>query len=579
MANAFDFELKADDQVSASIQRIDETIKNLLPSLEKTQTGLRLGGQESVDGLTTLNEKFQGMAANARDGVQFIGDMVPPLKMVAGMSVGLGATAKIIGMVKSGIEDFVGSGYRMETTAKNISMTTQAFQQLTGAMVENGSARKDAEDSISSFFERANEAAQGRGDQSIVAILHRYGIGISTTKEGLADVNKLISDLGQQMQNITPGDQALIARKLGLSPELLSYLRLSTDEVQRLKDQAQRDGLIWGPQAFKNVDVMRQQLNRTAAAWDGLKMRFEAGLGGIMANNPTQKKLDSASNRASQDQSILDNIDSDTNFQSQLSGADKMALRFGVLTDSMRQQYQARYGARDTALSFQQEVKQLYVKPPANAVNLGNNAQEQRQLTQLENQYKLPAGILNHVYQAESGGGKNLFSPAGAEGPFQFMPDTGLDYGLNNHADRMDFGKSSEASAKYLSDLLKMFDGDVAKAVAAYNWGPTRVKAHGLYHAPKETRDYLARVLPGLPDYSPIDNQNDQDYGTTVTNINSTVPPQTGSSSQTSGISDALVAALKDNKMQIELTLVNSQTGEKQVITAQGPKISTSMNY
>ncbi len=250
---------------------------------------MRLGGRESVDGLSTLNDKFQGMASNARDGVQFIGDMVPPLKMVAGLSVGLGATAKIIGMVKNGIEDFVGSGYRMETTAKNISMTTDAFQRLTGAMVENGSARKDAEDSISSFFERANEAAQGRGDQSIVAILHKYGIGIDKTKEGLADVDKLISDLGQQMQNITPGDQALIARKLGLSPDLLSYLRLSTDEVQRLKDQAQRDGLVWGPQAFKNVDVMREQLNRTSAAWDGLKMRFEAGLGGIMANNPTQK--------------------------------------------------------------------------------------------------------------------------------------------------------------------------------------------------------------------------------------------------------------------------------------------------
>ncbi|WP_258863997.1 transglycosylase SLT domain-containing protein [Yersinia ruckeri] len=59
------------------------------------------------------------------------------------------------------------------------------------------------------------------------------------------------------------------------------------------------------------------------------------------------------------------------------------------------------------------------------------------------------------VYQAESGGGKKFAVAKGAQGPFQFMPPTGRDYGLIPQKIRMDFNKSSEAAAKYLSDCLK----------------------------------------------------------------------------------------------------------------------------
>jgi CRISPR/Cas system CMR subunit Cmr4 (Cas7 group RAMP superfamily) len=49
MSNAFDFELIADDRVSATIDEINEAIKNLLPHLDETQEKLNLGGDETVD--------------------------------------------------------------------------------------------------------------------------------------------------------------------------------------------------------------------------------------------------------------------------------------------------------------------------------------------------------------------------------------------------------------------------------------------------------------------------------------------------------------------------------------------------
>ncbi|MFW5402819.1 hypothetical protein V2A85_24590, partial [Yersinia sp. 1252 StPb PI] len=72
MGNAFDFELTATDQASASIQRIEEAVKNLIPDLDKTRDGLKLGGQGSVEGIDDLNARLKGMGQFAREGVQFV---------------------------------------------------------------------------------------------------------------------------------------------------------------------------------------------------------------------------------------------------------------------------------------------------------------------------------------------------------------------------------------------------------------------------------------------------------------------------------------------------------------------------
>lgn len=118
--------------------------------------------------------------------------------------------------------------------------------------------------------------------------------------------------------------------------------------------------------------------------------------------------------------------------------------------------------------------------------------------SQLEKQNGLPAGLLSSIYSAESSRGKNLVSPKGALGPFQFMPGTASDYGLQG-SDVFDLNKSASAAASYLHDLMKMFNGNLQDAVAAYNWGPGNVMRNGLMSMPKETSDYLQRVLGGLP--------------------------------------------------------------------------------
>jgi membrane-bound lytic murein transglycosylase D len=105
----------------------------------------------------------------------------------------------------------------------------------------------------------------------------------------------------------------------------------------------------------------------------------------------------------------------------------------------------------------------------------------------------------------ESGLDPQIKSRVGAMGLWQFMPATGRMYGMEVNSDvddRMDPELSSEAAAKYLKSLYRMF-GDWEVALAAYNCGPGNVrkairKSGGkktfweIYNfLPKETRSYI----------------------------------------------------------------------------------------
>ncbi|WP_448508372.1 LysM peptidoglycan-binding domain-containing protein [Immundisolibacter sp.] len=69
----------------------------------------------------------------------------------------------------------------------------------------------------------------------------------------------------------------------------------------------------------------------------------------------------------------------------------------------------------------------------------------------------------------------NAVSPSNAVGLWQFLPETGKDYGLQKTAwvdQRRDVIDSTRAALDYLSALGRQFNGDWALALAAYNGGP-----------------------------------------------------------------------------------------------------------
>ena len=85
-------------------------------------------------------------------------------------------------------------------------------------------------------------------------------------------------------------------------------------------------------------------------------------------------------------------------------------------------------------------------------------------------------------------------SPVGAYGLTQIMPGTASDLGINPDY-RTNPYLQVEGGARYLSDQLARFDGNIIFALAAYNAGPGRVIEYGGVPPFRETQHYVT-VIP-----------------------------------------------------------------------------------
>jgi hypothetical protein len=119
-----------------------------------------------------------------------------------------------------------------------------------------------------------------------------------------------------------------------------------------------------------------------------------------------------------------------------------------------------------------------------------------------EGQYGLPEGLLSTIGYHESRFNPDAVSPKGATGVMQLMPRTAREYGVNAR----DPYASIDAAGKKMAGLVKYYNGDIVKAVAAYNYGEGNLNRairdageDWVSAIPKETQDYVTNVLGGAP--------------------------------------------------------------------------------
>ncbi|HIE0670969.1 TPA: tape measure protein [Acinetobacter nosocomialis] len=117
-------------------------------------------------------------------------------------------------------------------------------------------------------------------------------------------------------------------------------------------------------------------------------------------------------------------------------------------------------------LEKQQKVLQVNGKVKANAAKYN--------FADIEAKYNLPAGTLSALHMIESRGNAKAYNKStGATGGFQFLEGTAKQYGVK---DRTDLAQSAEGAGKYMAYLLKLFKGDLEKAVRAYHAGEGNVQ-------------------------------------------------------------------------------------------------------
>ncbi|MFA5240783.1 MAG: lytic transglycosylase domain-containing protein [Sulfuricella sp.] len=117
----------------------------------------------------------------------------------------------------------------------------------------------------------------------------------------------------------------------------------------------------------------------------------------------------------------------------------------------------------------------------------------ERMVEEVARAHGLEGALLHAVISVESQYNPRAVSRKGAAGLMQLMPATARRYGVS---DSFDPAQNLHGGAKYLRDLLTLFNSDMSLALAAYNAGENAVIRHGNRIPPfRETRNYVPRVL------------------------------------------------------------------------------------
>ncbi|WMT13349.1 hypothetical protein [Serratia fonticola] len=635
MANSFDFEIHADDQVSAAIQRIDDVVTRLNPLLETTSDNLKLGGQDSLDGLDSLSDRLSKLSTFARDNVQFIGDMVPPLKMVGELGDKLGVALKFgaagavaygvgkgIAFMAGSLQDASQSAYELDVAAKNAGMRVDDFSRLSGAMQILGVDAASANKSVEGLYATFNDALQGRNNETL-AVLTQIGVQIVRNKDGTADVLKTMERLAQVIPKLSPEKQKTVVDSIGLDAAGLALLREGL-RLKTLLAKSDKFGLTVDPQLNSDLTGLNRVLNELGASYEGLKQRtknniFEwllsdgsvkdglEGITDIFSNGLDSISLGHAVglNRGKESEQLRWGYNN-PKFYDSLGELDKVGLDYGYMTDGFREKYQAWQKTNEAVNQLQSDLQAAsepvesvinYGQPGNNAIGLRNNnpgnlraapnstgknggfstfASPQDGLAALSRQLQLYGDRGNNTLN----GIIHTYAPRSENKTQSYIDAVSKNTGFNP-SDRLNL-QSPEVLEKLIPAIIKHENGtqpfsrdDILQGI---NDSVTDDRWSGL----RDRHNLLDQRQSGL--FDPIETQGNE------------VPlakQQRDSSAETSlfsqheqggediaRISDAMSKAIEENKFQLEVTLVNPLTGERRKVqTDGGGRVSLSMQY
>ena len=174
--------------------------------------------------------------------------------------------------------------------------------------------------------------------------------------------------------------------------------------------------------------------------------------------------------------------------------------------------------------------------------------------------YDIDINLLKAVAYAESNFHSNTVSSAGAIGVMQLMPDTAADLGV---ADPYQPEDNIMGGAKYLSQLMEKYQGNLSLTLAAYNAGVGNVDKYQGIPPFRETENYVKKVLDyyNNPDASSHDTSiyavaagSESDDGTVVATLHAVASGPAKDSASSSVAASIYAVAAKDIQITMHQT-------------------------
>jgi Rod binding domain-containing protein len=127
-------------------------------------------------------------------------------------------------------------------------------------------------------------------------------------------------------------------------------------------------------------------------------------------------------------------------------------------------------------------------------------------IEQAAQEYGVDENLIRSVIMTESNAQEKAHSKCHAKGLMQLLDGTAKSMGAKNVWDPK---QNIMAGTKYLSGLLRQYNGDVKLALAGYNAGPGAVNKYNGVPPYTETKNYITRVLGYYNHFSGASNESE----------------------------------------------------------------------
>ncbi|HEX7687346.1 MAG TPA: lytic transglycosylase domain-containing protein [Burkholderiaceae bacterium] len=518
-------------------------IDSLLVTLGLDPRGYKKGAKEAEDahnslgrGSSKVNKELQAQLKKSQDAVATLRNEV--LRMAA-VFVGMSA-------IKSFIESSTKFDAATGRMAKTLDMSTEGlstWQQVAEQMGVSGQAVAGDMDKLTQSLERFSATGEG-GDN--FRFFRALNVQISKLgSQEARDARDVLLDVADAFKGMDPKRAKMMGLGMGFSPETISMLLKGRKELEGALDRARSTALseddvraaqdrqkAWAeleqtfgrlardveneltPSMVGLANFVKQHAPETAFAISAITASMTAlsavrfiGLISSLRGLTAAAKAASATAAVAEGAGAVGGLGGLAGARAGLAGMGLLGqaniyagaavgateiARLGVLLKEWWD-VEHRQGAKLTP-DAAARLAQLNAAGGSAVPTTGDSGSKQEYLRSLEQKWGLPAGLLDSVWQEESGRGQHMVSPKGAMGDFQQMPATARAYGIT---DPMNFQQSASAAARMLADLLRQYGGNLPTTLAAYNFGSGNLQRSG-GALPLETQKYVRDIMGRL---------------------------------------------------------------------------------
>lgn len=278
-SNTFNITISAVDKVTATVQRVNQSINRLTSPVR--DLGQSFGALGREIGLDKVGQSFGRVANSARGAVSAVTSLVPALGAVAGVASVAGIANLASGWGKLGAE--------ISRTSSVLGVSTSDLQAYQAAARLAGGTAEDMTSSLKSLGDTLEDAAFNRNPQALV-LMNQLGISMTKTKDGAVDATRALRQVAEAIARQKGNVQAqrLIARTFGVE-QLLPMLQKGAAGIEAYVAQARSLGTVMGPDKIAAAKEYAQNMTKLDLAVDGLKASIGNAL--IPAMQPLLQQL------------------------------------------------------------------------------------------------------------------------------------------------------------------------------------------------------------------------------------------------------------------------------------------------